>query len=115
MHPPAGSRVAILERPHGALVIELDGRSEEAEMTRWLDAVRLATPAELAAAEPAHLRVVAAPKAGTVRELAALCASPAAALLLDDPDRAIAAGQLFKCTDRVTPEPVRERETRRGE
>jgi hypothetical protein len=108
MHPPAGSRVAIIERPHGALVIELDARSEDKEVSRWVSAVRAATPAELAAAEPARLKITIAPRAATVRELVAGCIDRSAALLLDDPDRVVPAGGLFKCTDRVPPEPVRE-------
>jgi len=115
MHPPAGSRAVIIERPHGALVIELDGRSDDTEVAHWLGSVRLATPGEIAAAEPARMRVFAAPRAATLGELAQLCADPSAALLLDDPGRRLVAGDLFKCTDRVSPEPVRERETPRGE
>jgi len=115
MHPPAGSRAVIIERPHGALVIELDGRADEAEVAQWLASVRLATPGEVAAAEPARMRILAAPRVAALSELAQLCVDPAAALLLDEPARRLAVGDLFKCTDRVSPEPVRERETPRGE
>jgi hypothetical protein len=115
MHPPAGSRAVIIERPHGALVIELDGRADDTEVAQWLSQVRVATPGELAAAEPARLRIVGAPQAGTLKDLSQLCVDPSAALLLDDPARKLAAGDLFKCTDRVSPEPVRERETSRAE
>jgi hypothetical protein len=105
----------ILERPHGALVIELDARADDAEVHRWLSSVHLATAAEIAAAEPARLRIIPAPRPGTLAELAQLCVDPAAALLLDDPGHRLAFGDLFKCTDRVSPEPVRERETPHGE
>jgi hypothetical protein len=110
MHPPAGSRAAIIERPHGALVIELDGRAEDSEVARWVNAVRVATPAELASAEPAHMKITIAPRTAPVRELVSACIDRAAALLLDDPARVVTAGEPFKCTDRVTPEPVREQE-----
>ena len=115
MHPPAGSRAAIIERPHGALVIELDARAEDSEVARWVSAVRLATPAELAAAEPAHMKITIAPRTAPVRELVSACVDREAALLLDDPARIVPAGEPFKCTDRATPEPVRERETRSAE
>lgn len=108
MHPPAGSRVAILERPHGALVVELDARADDKEMSRWVASVRLATPAELAATEPARIKIATAPRTATIKELAATCVDPAAALLLDEPARTVTAGGLFKCTDRVAPEPVKD-------
>ena len=115
MHPPAGSRAVIIERPHGALVIELDGRAEDREVARWINAVRLATPAEIAAAEPAHMKITIAPRTAPVRELVSACIDREAALLLDDPARVVTAGEPFKCTDRVTPEAVREQETRHAE
>jgi hypothetical protein len=44
-------------------------------------------------------QIATALRAGTVRELVTTCADPAAALKLDEPDRVLAKGELFKCTD----------------
>ncbi len=86
--PAAGSRVAILIRPRGTLVIELGGRST-------LDLrLRPATDRELADAEPARLVVTPAPRAGYVGDLAA-CSHPL------EPDRKVAMGDPIKCADRA--------------
>jgi len=85
--PAPGARVAIAIRPHGALVIEIGGRSSP---TLHL---RPATEPELAHAEPARLMIVQAPRAGIVGELAA-CDTPL------EPDRRVAAGEPIKCAQR---------------
>ena len=87
--PPAGSRVAILERPGGALVFELSGRgTPELRM-------RPATPDELARVSPARIALEKAPRAGAIGELG-VCTGR----LLDDADRRVAAGEPIKCADR---------------
>jgi hypothetical protein len=88
--PAIGTRVAILERPRGALVIELGGP------TLPDLGLRRATPEELAAAEPARVVIAHAWRAGTAgRSLA--CDGR----LLDRPDRLVAAGDPIKCADRA--------------
>lgn len=87
--PPPGSRVAILERPGGALVFELSGRgTPELRM-------RPATPGELAQVSPARIALAKAPRAGAIRELG-VCTGR----LLDDPERRVTAGEPIKCADR---------------
>ena len=90
--PAAGSRVAILERPRGALVIEVGGTTVPKLR------LRLASEAELADAEPARIVIAHAPRAGVVSELA-VCQFR----LVDDPDRKVAAGEPVKCADRGPP------------
>jgi hypothetical protein len=87
--PPAGSRIALLERAHGALVIEMSGSSLP-EL-----GLRRATPHEIAVAEPPRVRVEYAPRSGTVAQTR-VCAGR----LLDDPQRDVVAGDPIKCTDR---------------
>jgi hypothetical protein len=87
--PAVGSHVAILERPQGALVIELGGhRLPEL-------AVRKATDAEIAAAEPAHVTIEQAPSTGPIGRIN-VCLDR----LLDDPDRLVTLGDPIKCADR---------------
>lgn len=91
--PAPGTRVAILLRPRGALVLELGGRDAP-------DAnLRAAREAELAAAAPTRLAIAHAERDGTVAELA-----PCPGRLLDDPDRRVHAGDPIKCTDRRLPD-----------
>ncbi|HEU0036670.1 MAG TPA: M48 family metalloprotease [Kofleriaceae bacterium] len=90
--PTAGSRVVIVERPKGTLVIEIGGTSVPNLH------LREATAGELADATPARIVLVAAPRAGTLGELG-VCAVRA----LDDPSRVVAAGELVKCADRLPP------------
>lgn len=89
--PAAGTRVAIVVRPKGALVIELGGRTP-----RELDLqLRLAAPDELAQVEPARLAIARAPRRGAIGELG-VCAQP-----LDDADRVVEAGAPIKCAVRA--------------
>jgi hypothetical protein len=89
--PPAGARVAILERPGGALVIELD--PEGGDVPRL--ALRAPTEAELVRTRPRRIAIERAAAAGTIAEVAA-CPGR----LLDDPARRVAAGDPIKCADR---------------
>ena len=98
--PAPGAWVVILDRPCGGLVLELSPRTDPAIRDRWLQGLRAATAGELAAAEPRHLRVVRAPRAGTVAELVQECPDPDAAAKLDRADRVLGAGDPIKCTDR---------------
>lgn len=88
--PAVGTRVAIVERPRGALVIELGGHTLP-EL-----GLRKATPEELAATEPARIVIEHAWRAGTVAQ-ALICEGR----LLDDPRRRVAAGDPIKCADRA--------------
>jgi len=88
--PPVGTRVAILERARGALVVELGGYTVP-EL-----GLRAATRAELAAAAPTRLVIERAWRTGTAaRSLA--CDGR----LLDSPERRVAAGDPVKCADRA--------------
>lgn len=89
--PPAGARVAILERPGGALVIEL-ASSPGGGLPRL--PLREPTATELLAARPRRIAIERAPRAGTLAELGA-CPGR----LLDDPARRVAAGEPIKCAD----------------
>ncbi len=93
--PTAGSRVAIIVRPKGALVIEIDGRSIPGLL------LRAATEDEIADAEPARLRIERAPRAGSIAELQ-VCDEP-----LDDTARVVAAGEPLKCAVRLTAKSTR--------
>jgi hypothetical protein len=95
--PPVGTRVAILERPRGALVLEVGG----SDLPRF--GLRSATPRELATARPIRIAIERAPRAGTLAEVGA-CPGR----LLDDPARRVAIGDRIKCADRAA-------ETRSGE
>lgn len=86
--PTPGSRVAILVRPRGALVVEIEGNSVPDLL------FRAPTEDELAAVEPARIVIARAPKAGTLGELG-VCAD-----LLDDPGRRVIAGDPIKCASR---------------
>lgn len=88
--PAIGTRVAILERPRGALVIEL-GSQALPEL-----GLRSATSEELAAAEPARIVIEHAWRAGPARH-ARVCQGR----LLDRPERQVAAGDPIKCADRT--------------
>jgi hypothetical protein len=98
--PAPGTRVVIVHRPHGGLVLEVAPHADPAVRDRWLAGLRAATAGELAGAEPPRLQIRTAERDATVGELAASCANPTAALRLDDPARRVAAGEPFKCTDR---------------
>lgn len=99
--PPAGAEVAILEHGTAALVIELGGHH-----VLDLD-VRVATPDELAAAEPRRISLARAPRAGAIASLE-VCRGR----LLDDPSRRVAAGDPIKCADRASRRPPRRAPTR---
>ena len=88
--PPVGTRVAILERSRGALVIELGGHTIP-EL-----GLRDATAEELAAAEPTRIVIDHALRAGPVAQ-ALVCEGR----LLDSPERRVAAGDPVKCADRA--------------
>jgi hypothetical protein len=98
--PAPGTWVVILDRPRGGLVLELSPNTDPFIRDRWLQGLRAAAADELAAAEPRHLAIVRAPRAGTVDELAAACPDPEAARALDRADRVLGAGDPIKCTDR---------------
>lgn len=98
--PAPGTWVVVLARPRGGLVIELAARSDPFLRDRWLGGLRGASRAELAAAEPVRIALHHANRAETVREAVDECPDPGRALELDDPDRPLAEGELFKCTDR---------------
>lgn len=83
--PAPGSRVAILIRGKGALIVEIGGPT-----TPEL-ALRTTTPLEIAGAEPARLAIARAPRKGTIAELA-VCERP-----LDEPERIVEAGAPLKC------------------
>ncbi|MEO8698704.1 MAG: M48 family metallopeptidase [Kofleriaceae bacterium] len=87
--PAAGSRVAILVRLRGALVVEIGGRATPS-LT-----LRIATDREIADAEPPRVAITHAPRAGTIAELG-VCAKT----LLDDPTRKVASGEPIKCATR---------------
>jgi len=87
--PAVGTRVAILERERGALVIELGGRGVP-EL-----GLREATADELAAAEPARIAIERAWRTGAIGE-SLICEGR----LLDSPERRVAAGDPVKCADR---------------
>ncbi len=83
--PSPGSRVAIVVRDKGALVIEIGGRSAPAL------SLRKASPTEISDAEPARLAIARAPRKGSIAELA-LCEQP-----LDEPERIVEADTPLKC------------------
>jgi hypothetical protein len=98
--PAPGTRVVIVARPRGGLVIELAPHGDPTVRDRWLGGLRAARADELAAAEPPRIALATAPHAARVRELVTACPDPVTALRLDDPDRRVEAGEPFKCTDR---------------
>lgn len=86
--PAPGTRVAILERPHGALVIELGGQSPSAL------GIRAARPSELAAAAPVRLVLEYAVRTGLASDQR-VCDGR----LLDAPSRRVVAGERVRCAD----------------
>jgi hypothetical protein len=90
--PAIGTRVAVLERPRGALVIELGGRPGLEVPALGL---REATADEITAAEPARIVIERAWRTGAVAD-AVICDGR----LLDSPDRRVEAGDPIKCADR---------------
>lgn len=92
--PNAGTKVALVERAHGALVIELGGKGSAPLR------LRPATAAELAASAPNKIVVENAPTAGRISQLG-LCRGR----LLERTDRLVNAGDPIKCA--ATP-PVEE-------
>ncbi len=93
--PPAGMRVAIVERPAGALIVEVAGTKLPTLK------LRAATDLESALAEPARLQLVKAPSSGFVGQLG-ICQGR----LLDDAMREVNRGDFVKCADRVAPPTV---------
>ena len=102
--PAGGAVVLIVDRPAGALVIELSAIASPATIEAVLAALRAPTPAELAAALPARIVLATAPRTAPLRELVTACVDPEAAIQLDDDDRVVHQGEPFKCTDRVLPD-----------
>ncbi|HSS02745.1 MAG TPA: M48 family metalloprotease [Kofleriaceae bacterium] len=91
--PAVGTRVAIIERSRGALVVELGGRGWSPHR---LDlGLREATIQELAAAEPTRIVIERAYRAGPIAQSLA-CEGR----LLDSVDRRVDAGEPIKCADR---------------
>ena len=94
--PAAGTRVAIIERRHGALVIELGGKGiPELHM-------RAATDAELAASQPNRVAIEHAPSGGKLSQLG-VCHGR----LLERSDRSVNAGDPIKCASAESPRYVR--------
>lgn len=98
--PTPGTKVVVLVRPGGGLVLELAAKSAPAVRNAWLGGLRLATTAELKASEPVRLAIHRASRAGRIAELVEDCPDPYRALALDDANRVVAVGDPFKCTDR---------------
>lgn len=92
--PNPGARVVIIERPAGAIVLELAGIKDMPFK------VRAANEYELAAAEPARIVLEAAPRAGSIATIG-ICAGR----LLDDPARVVRQGASIKCSDRPAAPP----------
>jgi predicted Zn-dependent protease len=90
--PPDGARVAILERPAGALVVEL-GDAPAAALPRI--PLRELRAAEALRTQPRRVAIVRAARTGTLRDLG-ICGDR----LLDDPRRRVSAGDAVKCADR---------------
>ncbi|HEY5926206.1 MAG TPA: M48 family metalloprotease [Kofleriaceae bacterium] len=98
--PAPGTWIVLLERPAGGLVVEISASTDDFTRDRWLSAMRAASKRELAAAEPPRVVLHYATRPAKVAELVSVCPDADYALLLDDPNRALAAGEPFKCTDR---------------
>lgn len=98
--PAADTWVVVLARPGGGLVLELGASTDPFIRDRWLSGLRAATKRELRIAAPTRIELQIAPRTATMRELVDDCVDPEAALRLDDPDRVIARGEPFKCTNR---------------
>jgi hypothetical protein len=101
-HAGAGDSIAIVERPDGAIILVVRGPGSAEALERWLPLVRVPTAAERSEAISPRVRLLAAPRTASVEELVLGCIDPAEARALDDPTRIIHAGELFKCTDRVS-------------
>jgi hypothetical protein len=102
MHSTIGADAAgaVVRTPGGGVVMAVTGPNAARELRDWLGGLRAPTAEERARATSPHIRIATASHAGTVRELVTTCANPAAALQLDEADRVLAKGELFKCTDR---------------
>jgi hypothetical protein len=98
--PAPGTWIVVLERSRGGLVIEISAGTDNFIRNRWLASLRAASTAEIAAAEPPHVVLHYATRAARIGELVSMCPDSEAALRLDDPDRKLAGGEPFKCTDR---------------
>jgi hypothetical protein len=98
--PNPGTWIVVLERPRGGLVIEISAGTDDFTRDRWLGSLRAASQAELVAAEPPHVVLHYATRAARIAELVSQCPDSEAARRLDDPDRVLAAGEPFKCTNR---------------
>lgn len=92
--PNVGARVVIIDRPAGALVLELGGPKDMPFK------VRAASDLELAAAEPARIILEAAPRDGAIATIG-ICEGR----LLDDPERIVVRGARIKCSDRPAAPP----------
>jgi hypothetical protein len=98
--PTPGTWVLVLARPGGGLVIEMSDATDTFTRNRWLAGLRAASREELAEAAPPRVSIREATTGGRLRDLVAACPDPYRALLLEDPTRVLALGELFKCTDR---------------
>lgn len=98
--PAPGTWLVVLERPRGGLVIEIAAGTDTFTRDRWLAALRAASQAELDAAEPPHVVLHYATRAAKIGELVTMCPDSETAVRLDDPERRLAPGEPFKCTDR---------------
>ena len=95
-----GTPTAIVDDGEHVLVIGAGGTHARARLDQLLALVRPATRAELDGAPPHRLHLRAAPRDGTVAQLAkTLCKDPAASRALDDPTRRVAAGDPIKCVE----------------
>jgi hypothetical protein len=92
--------VLVLARPRGGLVVEVAAGTHTVTRDRWLRGVRSASSGELGAVEPLRIALHEAPRAGRIKEFVDSCPSPDIALHLDDGERILATGELFKCSDR---------------
>ena len=104
-----GSRCAVIAAGRGGALVCVagsgtdDARADSVLMT-WLHRLRRPTAAELRFAQPMRVVLARADHTATVRELVQTCGAPATvalALVLDDPDRVVRAGDRFKCADQV--------------
>ncbi|HEY1551634.1 MAG TPA: M48 family metalloprotease, partial [Kofleriaceae bacterium] len=107
--PPNGTWVLVVDRCAedgsrcGGLVIELAVHGDSATRNRWIAGLRAADELEIAAAEPARVALLHAPRTAKLKELVQLCPDPDAALALDNGDRTVHLGEPIKCTNRRAP------------
>ena len=102
--PTAGSKVAIVERRYGALVVELGGKGlPDLHM-------RAATTAELAASQPNRITIENAPVGGKLSAIGACRGRH-----LERTDRIVAAGDPIKCSVAPSETALLASETGRGE